>query len=260
MLAGMPEIGPVTRAGLRCTVETLYGTYYRFCFWGECGPWRRDAYIQTICIYVDGDSSSHGVPPPPWLSVVSKPDINLLYREKVQTLAKALKNAVAVNISRVGDRFKIQISTGISDGNLAEFAHTLADLFDSSKDLTLYIPEGLTDTQLKLILGHEIAGHLGLLDDMRQAGNMSNLYNVNSELYSDINRLYDLNAGQHEYIGNHIDQFESILREAFPGESEDFYNYGKWGGGIFNSSAFDALPGGEKRDVRRYLKDNDLRD
>ena len=31
---------------------------------------------------------------------------------------------------------------------------------------------------------------------------------------------------------------EERLRSAFPGQSEDFYKYGKWGGGATSSDAF----------------------
>lgn len=38
-----------------------------------------------------------------------------------------------------------------------------------------------------------------------------------------------INDGHHEYIGSHVDKMEERLQSAFPGQSEDFYKYGKWG-------------------------------
>lgn len=44
----------------------------------------------------------------------------------------------------------------------------------------------------------------------------------------------EVNAGHHLYMGGHADEMEQLLRDAFPGQSEDFYNYGKWAGGAMN--------------------------
>ena len=52
---------------------------------------------------------------------------------------------------------------------------------------------------------------------------------------------------------------EQLLRSTFPGESNDFYRYGKWAGGAFNSEAFKDLPKTERDAVRDYLKNNKLR-
>ena len=38
-----------------------------------------------------------------------------------------------------------------------------------------------------------------------------------------------INDGHHEYMGSHVDKMEERLQSAFPGQSEDFYKYGKWG-------------------------------
>ena len=51
-------------------------------------------------------------------------------------------------------------------------------------------------------------------------------------------RLGEDKYGHHEYMGSHVDKMEERLRSAFPGQSEDFYKYGKWGGGATSSDAF----------------------
>lgn len=67
-----------------------------------------------------------------------------------------------------------------------------------------------------------------------------------------------MNEGHHEYIGKHTDIMEGILKDAFPGESDDFYNYGKWGGGATNSSAFEELSKEEQKSIINYLGSNKL--
>jgi len=37
------------------------------------------------------------------------------------------------------------------------------------------------------------------------------------------------NLGHHMYMGGHVDELEQLLRNAFPGQDEDFYNYGEVG-------------------------------
>ena len=56
-------------------------------------------------------------------------------------------------------------------------------------------------------------------------------------------------------MGNHIAEMESMLRKAFPGQSEDFYRYGRWGGGAVDSDAFKNLTQAERDAIRKYLKE-----
>ena len=60
-------------------------------------------------------------------------------------------------------------------------------------------------------------------------------------------------------MGNNIEIMEQLLRSTFPGESNDFYRYGRWTGGAFNSEAFDNLPATEKRNILKYLQKNKLK-
>lgn len=68
----------------------------------------------------------------------------------------------------------------------------------------------------------------------------------------------NLNEGHHEYMGGHTDIMEKLLREAFPGESDDFYNCGKWAGGATNSNTFLNLPKEEQKAVLNYLRTHKL--
>ncbi len=64
-----------------------------------------------------------------------------------------------------------------------------------------------------------------------------------------------LNDGHHEYMGRHVDEMEELLRESFPGRDEEFYEYGKWGGGAFNSKAFDNLNKEDQNRIYSYLRE-----
>ena len=59
-------------------------------------------------------------------------------------------------------------------------------------------------------------------------------------------------------MGNNIEIVEQLLRNTFPGESNDFYRYGRWTGGAFNSDAFDNLSETERNAIRKYLKKHKL--
>jgi hypothetical protein len=188
-------------------------------------------------------------------SVVPDP----VYEATVDSLEERLMNSVANLIANVSNQFAILFVSSLSDGNIAGFTLSFSDMFDSSKPLTLQFPVGLTDTQMKLILAHEILGHLTLFDVMREAGNLSNLSQENPDLYIAIGQnQWNPNDGHHWYWGNNIEEYEQMLRGAFPGESEDFYEYGKWGGEFYNSPGFDALPPDEQIAILEYLDDNDL--
>lgn len=68
----------------------------------------------------------------------------------------------------------------------------------------------------------------------------------------------EVNAGHHLYMGGHADEMEQLLRDAFPGQSEDFYNYGKWAGGGYESDEFKALSMDERLKTYDYLKQTNL--
>ena len=55
-------------------------------------------------------------------------------------------------------------------------------------------------------------------------------------------------------MGQHVDKMEVLLREAFPGMLEEFYEYGKWCGGAFNSAAFEDLPFEKQIAIEKFLR------
>ena len=103
--------------------------------------------------------------------------------------------------------------------------------------------------------------HLKILQISQDAGSPSELGRSNPELYGIINmfyankenNLYWLNDAHHFYMGQHVEEMEQLLREAFPGMDDDFYEYGKWGGGAFNSDKFDQLPFELQKEITDYL-------
>ena len=56
-------------------------------------------------------------------------------------------------------------------------------------------------------------------------------------------------------MGQHIEEMEQLLRDAFPGRDDDFYECGKWGGGALNSDAFNELSEEERGRVIDYLSE-----
>lgn len=154
----------------------------------------------------------------------------------------------------------------IKEGNLSG-SNPAVGTFDGSTNMNdvLYnniesvitVNSGLTDTQRQLVMAHEYV-HIILLEESRLAGNATNFEKNNKELYDAIMNKNNLNEGHHEYMGGHTDIMEKLLREAFPGESDDFYNCGKWAGGATNSNTFLNLPKEEQKAVLNYLRTHKL--
>lgn len=59
-----------------------------------------------------------------------------------------------------------------------------------------------------------------------------------------------MNEGHHEYMGKHTDIMEGILKDAFPGESDDFYNYGEMGR---RCDKFISFRGTKRRGATKYF-------
>lgn len=180
--------------------------------------------------------------------------------ESVQTVINNIleafkKNGLDVShvISRVYVNFKM-----LTNGNLAEIRVSAPPGEADFKDVPLFLtlPPYSRDDRFLLIVTHEFV-HLALFDISRTAGNINELNKINMMLA----RSLDLNIGadpHHEYIGKIIDVYEQILRDAFPGKSEEFYRYGKWGGGIRDSYRFEMLPSADQKTILEYLKAHNL--
>ena len=114
-----------------------------------------------------------------------------------------------------------------------------------------------------IVMAHEYT-HLELLEKSRTAGSSNEFALKEPELLSAINNSSEptdwgkINDGHHEYMGSHVDKMEERLRSAFPGQSEDFYKYGKWGGGATSSDAFLKLTKSERDKIIEYLTNNNL--
>ena len=48
------------------------------------------------------------------------------------------------------------------------------------------------------------------------------------------------------------EETEELLKQAFPGRDEVFYEYGKWGGGAFNSEVFEELPFERQKSIENF--------
>lgn len=95
-----------------------------------------------------------------------------------------------------------------------------------------------------------------LIDISRGAGGQSQLSVINQELALCLGM--GINEGHHKYSSRYMNEYEALLRDLFPGESEDFYRYGKWGGGLTETEAFNNLSNAERKAIQRYLIKNKL--
>lgn len=178
----------------------------------------------------------------------------------LQTIVKNILKAFEKNrldISHVNSKVSVRFEV-LTNGNLAEIRLRTppGETYFKQVPLELILPPFNNDDRYLLIVTHELF-HLALFDISWRAGNMDKLMNINKYLA----RCLDLGFGvdpHHEYIGRIITEYEYILRDAFPGKPEEFYTYGKWGGGITDSYRFKRLPPATQRKIKKYLKDHKL--
>lgn len=182
----------------------------------------------------------------------------------LQGMRDALEKELGAKIEGVIKQ--VTIKTGeVSNSKLAEqtMSGKFNDILYGNSSITLTLSSSLTEIQQMIVLAHEYM-HLMLLEISRNAGSPNAFYYKNSELYNDIVHSKEatdvgkINDGHHQYMGGHIEEVEDLLREAFPGKEQDFYEYGKWGGGATESDEFKDLNNEEKRDIINYLKKNGL--
>lgn len=165
------------------------------------------------------------------------------------THANSLIKALGNKIDGIKDKVTI-VSKVLTGTNFAQILMTGNDLFKQT-NLTISVSSSLEGNALQVVMGHEFM-HLVLIEISRDAGSAQALGRSNSELLTDINR-FGINEGHHAYMGGNIDELEQLLRDAYPGESEEFYDYGKWGGGAMNSEEYEKLPDVEKDAIESYL-------
>lgn len=171
-----------------------------------------------------------------------------------KVLAAFEKNGLSVSF--INSKISVIFKT-LSDGNLAEirFRAPPGETYFTYAPMLLVLPPYSSDEGYLLIVAHELI-HLALFDISLKAGNIENLKQINPMLarYLDLNIHAD---PHHEYMGK-MTNYEQILRDAFPGKSREFYEYGKWGGGLMDSRSFDKLPENEQKAIRKYLKAHKL--
>lgn len=174
----------------------------------------------------------------------------------VEQILKAFEKN-GLDISHVISKVNVQFAT-LTDGNLAEirFSAPPGETYFKQVPMQLILPPFSKDDRYLLIVTHELF-HLALFDITWTAGDMVKLMQINPILA----KYLDLGFGvdpHHEYIGRIVTEYEYILRDAFPGKPEEFYTYGKWGGGITDSYRFQKLPLAEQDRIKKYLKDHNL--
>lgn len=175
----------------------------------------------------------------------------------LKTVVDKLKNSFGSSITEVSKYTTVKTGNLGASDNLAEFKISINILFQKT-NITITLKEGLNHIQQSLVLGHEFF-HLKLLQITWKAGSATELAKTNQELLTNLNLSdNDPNAAHHSYMGNNMDEYEIYLRNAFPGEKNEFYIYGKWGGGAYNSDDFKTLSVDERMNILSYLHDNRL--
>lgn len=130
-------------------------------------------------------------------------------------------------------------------------------IYDKDADISCAVIIGLNEVQTSLAVAH--AGmHLTLIEISRNAGSAEALYNRNSRL-SELIEDTNINQGHHEYMALHIDEFKQLLRDVFPRQSEEYYEYGVWGYGLTETKAFERLPLETKNEIDFYITKNSIR-
>ena len=54
-----------------------------------------------------------------------------------------------------------------------------------------------------------------------------------------------------------LDEYEAVLRELYPNQEEEFYEYGKWGA-LTTTNAFRKVPIEEQWKIKLYIYQNNL--
>ncbi|MBO5312279.1 MAG: hypothetical protein J6A91_09545, partial [Bacteroidales bacterium] len=183
--------------------------------------------------------------------------------EVLYSKAQRIENHLGDAIKNIKVGLTIKVTDNTDLGQVTPL--TTGDLWKKSPHYVIEIQSGLTETQMELVLSHEYR-HLQLFEISQNAGSQGELAKSNLELLLILMEKYEnreevpdwINQGHHEYMGRHVDEMEELLRESFPGRDEEFYEYGKWGGGAFNSDGFKELSSQEKNQIITYLKRNGL--
>lgn len=236
-----------------------------YCWWCgkepcECEEEEEDvACVECYCLPCEcatggwGGGGYAGNDPPPYNP--SNPPATNPYLSKVEGYANNIKATLSQSLT-ITILTKANFSVGTPNPGLyAQLKCTPAQLYNTSP-LDIIIKTGLNDRQLQFVIAHEYLAHLRWFDISRLAGNQTILSMMNEELCLCLG--LDINKGQHEYTSRRMDDYEALLRDLFPGESEEFYRYGKWGGGLIETEAFKDLGEAERNAILRYLNKNKL--
>ena len=178
-------------------------------------------------------------------------DYDSTEEEVLYSKAQRIENHLGDAIKNIKVGLTIKVTDNTLLGQVTPI--TVGDLWKHTQYYVIEIQSGLTEIQMELVLVHEFM-HLKLFEISQDAGSAAELAKSNLELLTALNR-YDINEGHHFYMGEHIEETEELLRQAFPGRDEEFYEYGKWGGGAMDSNVFKQLASMEQLAIIVYLSE-----
>lgn len=182
-----------------------------------------------------------------------KPDDNKdKYDEKIKKVAGVVVDKFGERLSDIKDRMTIREGF-VYPGNLAQSVYRIDQVFDKTATYVIVVSPFLDDLQMKLVVFHEME-HMMYFQLTQLLGRENFAVEYKDLMFILNTSNNDVNAAHHEFMGIQIDEIEKLMRETFPGESEEFYRYGKWGGGAYNSSAFDKLSDDEQQNIFNYLE------
>lgn len=141
----------------------------------------------------------------------------------------------------------------------------LSRLYFSDDPVVFFVSDNMTEIQARLAIGHEFF-HMKIWEITREYGSLSELAQrypelakyLDKETYQMEPHYSDANVREHEYIADYyLDEYEAVLRELYPNQEEEFYEYGKWGA-LTRTKAFKTNPRKDKSKIKRYLSKNKL--
>lgn len=206
--------------------------------------------------------SSHGGGSSPGTETKNGPKIDTTGMSKtlqsqINSIIKALKK---IGLSdKVLNHLTVRIGLcPLRIGATTDLDGSKADVLFGDKPLLMTLEKDpvMGHEMYKLVIFHEFY-HMFLFGISRDAGSAANLSGINQTLLSFLNTT-NINAAHHEYMGYDNARYEQVLREAFPGKTEAFYKYGKWGGGMIESEAFRNLSSQEQDKIKNYIENNKL--
>lgn len=164
----------------------------------------------------------------------------------------------------------------ISRNITGDFKATIKKMFDDKRVAVAHTGQKTTyvaETEFKIHSTRGVLCYIHISDDALKGTAENLLFKLTHELvhcYLREKGIYDTNYNpsnpnavertnyiQHEYMINN-GTMEMILRDVFPGRSQEFYEKMPYGG-TKGSPVWKSVPGGQKKDILKYFRKENIR-